>query len=647
MPARFVAGCREKLSVTATEKTTALTEALEALARGDQPGAVQTVQSLVAKSGESAESLHVLGLVAIQLGDLSRAIELMKAAHELDPACRDYVDGLAIVFARAGRLNDSLYYGKLATALKPHADLPGLLPAWLGNFEDTFANMRDSTYFQEGMQAYDAGQLDAAIDCFEKEAELYPGEGRAWRMLSRVMMRLGRPVEALLLLEALRSCQDFAREDYFLLGRAYEAIGKFDKAIDSHLQGAGGEIRHVTGLIGRLSVLAAKQGASVKEIVTLEERLAGLLSSGVKIMPERPVAAEGKLKVGLVSGRFRAGTGLDLFWPLLIQGRRSGLDFFCYSHNEYDDAMTRRIAGAVADFIDLRDVNDPTAATIIHNDEIDILIDLDGYLETGRAMIFASKPAPVMLRVRSMPETVAVHGFQASLAGQGGFSQANRHCLAIKDGLFALPDDKLPQDPALSARPGRRILGWKPDLNRIQRHSIAIIERILDQDPSIRISLFVQGCGGIAALDYLEPLLEKSGLLPRIDYAEPCEKMKDGLSQFFQGVDLLIDIEGDCGMDRAFEALCASLPVISLAGPRPQERTVTEFLTGVGLAEACYEDAEEFAKACAELLRDRAVRSGLKQKAYDCLMAERKTERVLARLQQLETGLNSLAGREG
>ena len=626
------------------EKTAAIIQALEALANGDQAAAINAVQSHIQTWGETAEGLHILGLVALQLGDLSRALELMKGAHELDPGCREYADGLGMAYARSGRLSDSLYYGKLATALKPHPDIPGLLPEWAGTFEDSFMNVRESTYFSDGLQAFHAGRLNKALECFEKEAELHPSEGRSWRMLSKLMRIHGRPVEAQLLLQALQACEDFRREDHFLEGRALAAMGNFDKAIDSHLKGAGGEMRHVEGLICRIAALIEKNRSSNREIQTAEERLAGLMAAEIKrFEPGKPVAGSGrKVKVGWVSGRFRADAGLDLIWPVLLRGRSRRMAFYCYSHNEFDDAMTRRIAGSVEDFTDLGRVNDPTAATIIHNDGIDILIDLDGYGETGRPRVFAHHPAPVMLRYLALPSVMEAHGFAASLGGASVFKDRAGRFLPVRDGFYGLPDDMSPLDPETAARPGRRMLGWKPAMNRVDAHSANMVAGLLAQDPSMRLCLFVQGCGGVSALDHLDPVFDRAGILDRIDYAEPDDDYRRSLTHFLDRIDLLVDIEGDCGMDAALQSLCRMVPVLSLAGSRPHQRVVADLLTGLSLQEVVFEEQAPAQDAAAHLLRDRKERDALKQRIYDQLMKEKQPEQAKARMTRLEESLLSL-----
>ena len=75
----------------------------------------------------------------------------------------------------------------------------------------------------------------------------------------------------------------------------------------------------------------------------------------------------------------------------------SSISVHCYNNNPFNDVATRRIQGYVDGWVDIREVDDETAAAIIRNDGIDVLVDLDGHGEDGRPMLFTLRPAVTAL----------------------------------------------------------------------------------------------------------------------------------------------------------------------------------------------------------------------------------------------------------
>jgi predicted O-linked N-acetylglucosamine transferase (SPINDLY family) len=104
---------------------------------------------------------------------------------------------------------------------------------------------------------------------------------------------------------------------------------------------------------------------------------------------------ERKLRIGYISGDFRAHPVGWAFLPLLESHDRSRHDIFCYSLFGAADDVTRRIAGSATQWQQLGELTAEQAANVIHTDRIDILVDLTGYGGIAPMDILATRPAPV------------------------------------------------------------------------------------------------------------------------------------------------------------------------------------------------------------------------------------------------------------
>ena len=79
-------------------------------------------------------------------------------------------------------------------------------------------------------------------------------------------------------------------------------------------------------------------------------------------------------------------------WPRTIPAQ---VEIFCYSDVIRPDAITQRIRGYAHQWRNVVGMNDQQVAEQIHQDRIDILIDLAAHTASNRLLVFARKPAPI------------------------------------------------------------------------------------------------------------------------------------------------------------------------------------------------------------------------------------------------------------
>ena len=106
------------------------------------------------------------------------------------------------------------------------------------------------------------------------------------------------------------------------------------------------------------------------------------------------------LRIGLVSGDFRqhpVGHFLEAVLPQLAALPAPGLQLFAYSNSLQADPLTARLRTACQGWCDVAGLSDERLARQIHDDRIDILVDLSGHTGHGRLPVFAWKAAPVQV----------------------------------------------------------------------------------------------------------------------------------------------------------------------------------------------------------------------------------------------------------
>lgn len=115
-----------------------------------------------------------------------------------------------------------------------------------------------------------------------------------------------------------------------------------------------------------------------------------------------------RLRIGYVSSDLREhAVGFALCEVLELHDKNSVEIFAYYSGDDRpQDPTQNRIKAATDCWRDITLLADADAARLIHDDEIDILIDVNGYTKNARTKIFAYRPAPVIVNFCGYPGTM-------------------------------------------------------------------------------------------------------------------------------------------------------------------------------------------------------------------------------------------------
>ena len=101
-----------------------------------------------------------------------------------------------------------------------------------------------------------------------------------------------------------------------------------------------------------------------------------------------PLDPEKRLRIGFVSPDFRSHSVAYFARPYFESFDRDRFDVFAYAHIPKEDIVSEGLRQCVTDWRNVFDMTDHALAKQIHNDHIDILIDLAGYTRDTRLLDF-------------------------------------------------------------------------------------------------------------------------------------------------------------------------------------------------------------------------------------------------------------------
>lgn len=112
-----------------------------------------------------------------------------------------------------------------------------------------------------------------------------------------------------------------------------------------------------------------------------------------------------KLRVGFVSGDLRDHPVANFLLPFWDGMNREHFELVGYNSSPLEDVMTEHLKSGAVLWRKVAEMRDVDLAKQIHDDRIDILIDLAGHTTYNRLPVFALRPAPIQMSWIGYPGT--------------------------------------------------------------------------------------------------------------------------------------------------------------------------------------------------------------------------------------------------
>ncbi len=364
------------------------------------------------------DSLHLLGVIALQSGSPEEGIALIRDAirqdsavapahfnlgtallqcRQLEPALASFDRALALqpghVAALNNRANVLLALSRPAEALESYDRALALSPDY------------EEGWYNRGNALLDMGRAEQALASFQRALELRPGYAQAWHNAGKANLDLGRLEEVVVCYERALSL----RPDYeFLFGKYLHARMKLCDWRDlprnlSRLQSQledGVRVTTPFPLVGLLD--------SPKLQKTAAEIYAAARYPPSEALGEFEQRRSGdRIRIGYYSADFYSHATAHLIAELFESHDPEHVELYGFSFGpERQDAMKQRVAAAFHRFLEVGDRTDLDVARLSRELGIDIAVDLKGYTQGSRPGIFAARCAPVQVSYLGYPGTM-------------------------------------------------------------------------------------------------------------------------------------------------------------------------------------------------------------------------------------------------
>jgi len=586
---------------------------------------------VIALNPRVAVAHNNLGTVLKDMGRLDAAVASLERAIGLQADYAEAFYNLATVLREQGRLEQALgCYGR-AVALRP-------------DYVDAINNA--------GIILQELGRPGEAVELYRRLASSAPAGADLYNNMGAALLSEGRTEEAREAFEQALSLRKDFPEAHYNLGNAARERGDIAGAIAAYqhaLQLRPDYAEAYCQLVyhrrqacmwdhfdadddGMLDLV--RKGASVPPFFLLTTRasaadqLACARTWAAAIRRDRPAAFEHapksrseRIRLGYLSGDFHQHATAHLMAELFERHDRHRFEVIGYSFGPDDgSAMRGRLVRAFDRFVDIRAWSHRQAAAAIHDDAVDILIDLKGYTHGARPAIAAQRPAPVQLSYLGFPATMGadfvdylmVDSFVVPGDQQPFFSEQLVHlprCYQVNDRQRRIADPP----------PSRQACGLPAEgfVFCSFNNSYKISPRLFD----VWMRLLRAWSGSVLWLlssnNMVEGNLyaeaERRGVDPRRLVFAPMVPSADHLARFSRA-DLFLDTLPCNAHTTASDALWAGVPVLTCSGETFAGRVAGSLLNAAGIPELITQSLDDYERVALGLAQDGDRLSALRSK---------------------------------
>ena len=527
-------------------------------------------------------------------GELELAAATYRRILQAQPAQIEALTGLAEIFQARGNAIEAV--ALLEEGLRSSPDSASLLES-LGNarharglLESAISAYREAldrepcrtgTLWGMGCAQASLGDHAAAAESLRQLVELQPDYGQGQHNLGRSLYELGQVDQA------LESFQ-----------RAYHALPPEARAVP---------LTNMAMVIPGSPSVSNREILECRRAWASQCLLSGPVS---KTFPDRDSRPARSLRLGYVSAYFARRNWMKPVWGLINHHDRERFEIHLFSDGP-EPPIAEGYGRHSGDHLhETSGLSNQALAQLIEEVQIDVLVDLNGYSKPPRLALFALRAAPVQVAWFNMFATSGLRGFDYIVGDRHVIldqeeSFYTEQVVRVPGSYLTFevgyPVPEISPLPCLAA--GFLTFGCLAPQYKITTEVIEAWSRILNASPTSRLVLKNVVLEQPAARDFVRGQFARFAIASdRLDLEGPAEHY--AFLERYAGIDVALDTFPYNGGTTTMEALWQGVPVLCFAGDRWASRISASLLREAGLAEFVAPDLELYIAQAVALARD-------------------------------------------
>lgn len=542
----------------------AMAIAIQHHAAGRLHEAEQIYRQVLQVDPAQANAIHLLGLIAHQVGQHQVATQFIEAAIGLRPDVAEFHNDLGMARFFQGQIREAIESYQRAIQLKPA-------------YAEVYTNLASAFELE--------GDLDAAIDHHHRALAINP-------QLAEVHNNLGN---------ALR-----------LQGQMSDAIASYRRANELK---PDFQLAHSNLIFASLFSPEVDPFKLQQEHQRWNELHAMPLAQKIQVH-QNDRSPDRRLRIGYVSPDFRQHVVGNNLLPLFREHNRQEFELYCYSGVSRPDEITERFQQFSDHWRNATALSDGKLAEQIRKDRIDILVDLSLHMAGNRLLVFAQKPAPIQVTFAGYPGTTGLTAIDYRLTDPyldpPGMNDRfySEHSIRLPATFWCYEsfDADLPVNKLPASIVGTITFGCLNNFCKLNPQMIRLWAQVLRKVPESR--LMVLSPEGPHRTQFLETMNDEGINGERITFV-PFMTRHEYLRCYHE-IDLCLDTFPYNGHTTSLDAMWMGVPVVTLVGSTIVGRAGLSQLANLGLIELVAHSSDEFVRIAVDLAKDQARLANLR-----------------------------------
>lgn len=431
---------------------------------------------------------------------------------------------------------------------------------------------------------------------------------------AKISVTQGKYVEALQILQDTDTSNPESEKNilarfYDYLAQCYSFLGYGEKGPKNYLKAyeyadsISEKINNYTNYLFTVHYLPL----SIQEQREAAEKYQTIFGIPRKFHHPKPDGNKKKLRIGYISPDVRKHVVLRFSYVLFVHYDRERFEVFVYANNQ-EDFYSRQVASSVDNWRNVLGCTAEEMAGIVHEDKIDILVDLAGHTANSCLPVLTFRPAPIQISGIGYWASTGLKDVDYFLGDK--YLDTEEAKQGFTEELIVLPNSHfccagVEGTPKVGELPYKRngyiTFGCFNSFGKINDEVLQTWARIMQQIPDSRLILknkiFIREYNARFAFSRIE----EAGI--------PLDRIKtsgfdSNYINEFNNVDISLDTFPYPGGGTTCDSLYMSVPVISLKGKSHGERFGYSILQNAGLGELCADSIDEYVEKAVNLARD-------------------------------------------
>ena len=564
-----------------------------------------------------AAAYNLLGMIFGEKGQFDSALANFVKAIKLNPHYVDAYSNIGKVFQEQGNFEEAIMYFRKAIQMDDHHALAynnlGVVFQMQGKTDEAIAHFQKAlqlkpdfsdAYYNLGTVLQKGQNLDEAITCFRKAIRLNPRLLEAYNNLGNSLSKQGKLQEACDIFHHALTINPDSALILNNLGNVLKDQGKPSEGEEyckRAIEKKPDFFEACSNFLLFMNYINDDAQTIYSQHVRLGKEFRDTSVSRHAAYRNDPSPTR-KLKIGYVSPDFRQHSVAFFFEPVIREHNHNHFDIFCYSDSLIQDEVTARIRQNADHWETIAQMPNDKIFRLLHEGEIDILVDLTGHTGHNRMSLFAAKPVPVQVSWMGYPGTTGIPAIDYRIVDSCTDHPYTADKFYIEKlirmpecFLCYLPEKDSPDITDLPAISNGYITFGS--FNNFAKISPIIVEQwiqILKAVPNSRLLLKAKSFADEHTRRYAIERLSTGHIdISRIELL-PWESSIQAHLSLYKQLDIALDTFPYNGATTTCEALWMGVPVISLAGRTHASRVGLSLLSNIGLPELVATTPQEY-----------------------------------------------------